>query len=82
MIVWPYAVVAAPKPPPPPTPAPIPRREDGRRRCEWLENSKPPYTRCQEACWRNSSWCEEHYRKVFIRRSDPPATRSSTEAAA
>ena len=58
------------KAPGPPVAPPKPRRDEVRG-CQWIEGSGSPWQRCGAPVWRYSSWCEEHYRRVYVRRSSP-----------
>jgi GcrA cell cycle regulator len=63
------AVRKTPKPEPAPPVAPPKPRRDEARGCQWIEGSGSPWQRCGAPVWRYSSWCEEHYRRVYVRRS-------------
>jgi GcrA cell cycle regulator len=60
-----------PKPEPAPPVAPPKPRRDEARGCQWIEGSGSPWQRCGAPVWRHSAWCEEHYRRVYVRRSSP-----------
>jgi hypothetical protein len=52
----------------PPKPKPPVRgvaRYDGKDGCQWLEGERPTWTKCGCARIGGSSWCEEHYHRVF-----------------
>src|ERR1700733_15000758 len=51
--------------PTPPTPAP----RVIVRTCQWIEGDTKPRLWCGAPCVGASSWCDEHIRRVFIRRS-------------
>jgi len=61
----------------PPKPKPPVRgvaRYTGGDGCQWLNGERPTWTKCGCARFIGSSWCEEHYHRVF-------QTRQSAETA-
>ena len=61
------------RPPPPlvPEPPPIPGQltmmQLSRCTCHWPNGEKPPYTYCGEPTVHDSSFCREHYGRVYVK---------------
>lgn len=65
---------ARPSPPPKAPPEPKPVREPSRRlssdvrTCQWTDSNHAPWVFCGKPAAYGSSWCAEHYHRVFQQR--------------